>query len=101
MQPLDMTTTTPEDVTEDLVNQWAKIAVSRARTESINDPVGVVATVAGLKGPWGFGHTPEEALTELESVLVDWVTLKLEDGDNDIPEMEGVHLSESPYSQST
>ena len=92
MQPLDMTTTTHKDVTEDLVNQWAKIAVSHARTEFINDPVGVVATVAGLKGPWGFGHTPEEALNELESVLVDWVTMKLEDGDNDIPDMEGVHL---------
>ena len=101
MQPLDMTTTTPKGVTEDLVNQWAKIAVSHARTESINDPVGVVATVTGLKGPWGFGHTSEEALNELESVLVDWVTMKLEDGDNDIPDMEGVHLSESPYSQST
>ena len=91
-QPADETTITPKDVTEDLVNQWAKIAVSHAKTESIDDPVGVVATVAGLKGPWGFGHTPEEALSELESVLVDWVTMKLEDGDNDIPDMEGVRL---------
>lgn len=85
MQPADETITTPKGVTEGLVDQWAKIAVSHARTESINDPVGVIATVAGLKGPWGFGHTSEEALNELESVLVDWVTMKLEDGDEDIP----------------
>ena len=92
MQPVDMTTITHKDIMEDLVEQWAKIAVSRARIESINDPVGVVTTVAGLKGPWGFGHTSEEALNELESVLVDWVNMKLEDGDKDIPDMEGVHL---------
>ena len=58
----------------------------------IRDPAGFVATVAGIEGAWGFGDSSEEALEELESVLIDWASLKLEDGDDDIPSMEGVHL---------
>ncbi len=76
-----------------LVGLWAKIAVSHATVRSINDPVGAVATVAGIDGAWGFGTSTEQALQDLESVLIDWATLKLEDGDDDIPSMEGVHLA--------
>ena len=86
------TMTTHQDVIESLVEQWAKIAVSRATTESIKDPDGIVATIVGIDGPWAFGQTGEEAIKELESVLIDWVTMKLEDGDDDIPNMEGVYL---------
>ena len=58
----------------------------------IDDPAGHVATVAGIEGAWGFGDTEEGALDELRSVLLGWASLKLEDGDDDIPSMEGVHL---------
>lgn len=60
----------------------------------MNDPEGLVATVAGIDGAWGFGNSnsSEEALEDLQSVLIDWATLKLEDGDEDIPSMEGLHL---------
>ena len=74
------------------VERWAKVAVSHAVVRTINDPAGVVATVAGIDGAWGFGQSEDEALEDLRSVLVDWATLKLEDGDDDIPSMEGVHL---------
>lgn len=75
-----------------LLSQWAEVAVSHAVVREINDPPGLIATVAGIDGAWGFAGTPEEALTELRSVLIDWARLKLEDGDEDIPSMEGVHL---------
>lgn len=52
----------------------------------------MIAKVVGIKGALGFGHSEQEALDELKSVLIDWVTLKLDDGDDDIPNMEGVHL---------
>ncbi len=74
------------------VERWAKVAVSHAVVRTINDPAGVVATVAGIDGAWGFGQSEDEALEDLRSVLVDWASLKLEDGDDDIPSMEGVHL---------
>ena len=75
-----------------LVGLWAEVAVSHAMVRTIRDPAGFVATVSGIEGAWGFGRSSEEALEELESVLVDWASLKLEDGDDDIPSMEGVHL---------
>ena len=75
-----------------LVAQWAEIAVSHAFVRAIDDPPGFTAGVAGIEGAWGFGASSEEALAELRSVLVDWARLKLEDGDDDIPSMEGVHL---------
>lgn len=82
----------PEDAAQKLIEQWAEIAVSHAIVRGINDPVGMIARVVGIKGALGFGHSKQEALDELKSVLIDWVTLKLDDGDDDIPSMEGVHL---------
>ena len=75
-----------------LVGLWAEVAVAHAIVRAIRNPAGFVATVAGIEGAWGFGDSSEEALEELESVLIDWASLKLEDGDDDIPSMEGVHL---------
>ena len=79
-------------VFEKLLAQWADAAVSHAVVRSINDPAGLAAAVVGIDGAWGFGSSPAEALDDLRSVLVDWAALKLADGDNDIPSIEGVHL---------
>ena len=79
-------------VLESLLSQWAGAAVSHAIVRKIEDPSGLIATVVGIKGAWGFGASSEEALAELRSVLIDWARLKLEDGDDDIPSMDGVHL---------
>ena len=77
-----------------LIALWAEIAVSHAVVREINEPSGgMFASVVGLDGAWGSGHSPEEALDELKSVLIDWANMKLDDGDDDIPSMEGVHLS--------
>ena len=75
-----------------IIEQWAQIAASHARTEPVDGRVGVAATVAGIEGPWGYGVTAEQAVAELRSVLADWAAIKLEDGDRDIPDMEGVSL---------
>ena len=77
---------------EKLIELWAAAAVTHARIRNIDDPSGLVATVVGIDGAWGFGSSSEEALDDLRSVLIDWAQLKLEDGDDDIPSMEGLHL---------
>ena len=82
----------PGSALDRLVASWAEIAVSHAAVRYIDDPSGHVATVAGIEGAWGFGDSEERALDELRSVLIGWACLKLEDGDDDIPSMEGVHL---------
>ena len=81
-----------EAAQERLIARWARLAVSHATTDAIADPPGFVASVVGIRGAWGFGCTREQAFEELESVLIDWASLKLDDGDDDIPSMEGVHL---------
>ena len=80
----------PLDVAE--VGLWAKIAVTHAIVRSVDDPAGLMATVAGVDGAWGFGASEAEALADLESALIGWASLKLEDGDDDIPSMEEAHL---------
>jgi len=81
---------------EAIIDRWAEAAVSYATVEQIQDPDGVVATISGLKGPWAFGESKEEAIAELESVLRDWAAIKLAEGDDDIPPMKGIHLTPPP-----
>ncbi len=75
-----------------LVASWAEVAVSHAIARYIDDPEGHIATVAGIEGAWGFGDTEAAALDELRSVLIGWACLKVQNGDDDIPSMEGIHL---------
>lgn len=82
----------PESLTKNSIARWAEVAVSDAVTRRIDDPPGLIATVDGVEGAWGYGDTHEEALADLESVLRDWAAMKLRDGDPDIPQIKGVHL---------
>lgn len=75
------------------VKPWAEAAVDQAcEVEGINDPAGYVATLRDVRGPWAFGKTAEAARAELQSVLIGWALLKLDDGDCDIPVMGGISL---------
>jgi len=71
---------------------WAEAAAKRASLREIEDPVGVVATVAGLDGVWAHGADARAARAELLEVLIDWAALKFEHGDDDIPSIDGVSL---------
>ena len=42
-----------------------------------------------LRGPLAFGATEDDALTELADVILDWIVLKIEDGDRDFPVLPG------------
>lgn len=81
-----------EEALQRLIARWAEIALFHAMVRDVDDPVGVVASVAGIKGPRGFGHSPDEALEALNSALIDWADTKLKNGDDDIPSMGGVRL---------
>ncbi|MDE0232091.1 MAG: hypothetical protein OXI56_09175 [bacterium] len=74
------------------IARWAEVAVSHAVTRRSEDPPGLIATVEGVEGAWGFGDTNHKALEDLESVLRDWAAMKLRDGDKDIPHIKGVDL---------
>ena len=81
------------DVRYKIIVLWAEAAVRHAVVRPLKDTDEFVATVAGVRGAWGAGATADEALDELRSVLIDWAALKLDDGDRDIPDMEGIRLA--------
>lgn len=70
----------------DRIEKWAAAAAARAVVEPMEDPDGYYADVAETPGAWGYGKTEGEALSVLQSVLVGWASLKLADGDTDIPD---------------
>ena len=71
---------------------WAEAAAKHASLREIDDPAGVVATVAGVDGVWAQGADARAARTELLEVLIDWAALKIEHGDDDVPSIDGVSL---------
>lgn len=81
-----------DDPRQNLIALWAEIAARHAIVRPSDDPDGLIATVVGIDGAWAFGQTPEDAVAKLHSVLIGWATLKLDDGDTDIPPMEGLDL---------
>jgi len=80
------------DVRHKLIVLWADVAVRHAIVRRSEDPDELIATVTGLPGAWGAGASPDEALSDLHDVLIGWASLKLDDGDRDIPDMEGIRL---------
>ena len=72
------------------VEAWIAAALTHARMEPITDPAGFIAEVPAACGAWGFGETPDEAIVDLQAGLKDWLKLKVEDGDDDIPAMGGI-----------
>lgn len=78
---------------EAAVQPWARAVVNQAcQLEQIDDPLGYIATLHDVPGPLAFGETIEAARSELESVLIGWAPVKLDDGDKDIPVMGGTSL---------
>lgn len=74
-----------------LIRRWVRLASRHARVRRVDTKVWV-ADVVGLPGAWSDGPSREAAEANLPSVLYDWVRMKLDDGDRDIPPMHGLKL---------
>lgn len=66
----------------DGVRRWARQAAADARCEPADDldEAAYFATTPQAPGAWSTGDTPADALSELESVLVGWATVRLDLG---------------------
>lgn len=71
--------------------KYVKLALDRARIESESGEW--FAEIPGFTGVWATGTSRETALNELEGVLRAWLQLKLDEGDQDIPELNRARLS--------
>jgi predicted RNase H-like HicB family nuclease len=80
------------DITEPLVWQYATLAVRRAKLRHLESGT-LFAEIEGFPGVWAQGASEKEALETLEEVLLDWLHLKIEDGDRDIPPIGSIDLN--------
>ena len=74
-----------------LIEQWSTAALNEVEVKSL-DEEGYFASVPAARGAWACEPTVDEAMVVLKEVLVDWATLKLADGDDDIPSFGGIRL---------
>ena len=79
-----------EELEATLVDQWITAAMEHAYLRRLD--YGWYASIAGVDGAWGEGKKRKHALADLEVVLREWAAMKLADGDDDIPAMEGLTL---------
>jgi hypothetical protein len=79
------------DPMEGLIARWVRLACAHARTRPVSRK-SWVADIVAVPGAWFEAPTNKAALAGLPSVVEEWVRMKLEDGDADIPRMEGLKL---------
>jgi len=71
---------------------YVEKAVEACRMEVLGDGT-YYAEIPGFDGVWANSATPSHTLDELRSVLIDWLALKMENGDGDIPTIGGFDLN--------
>ena len=74
------------------IERWAMEALEQAEVKSLGQE-GYSVSVVAAPGAWACEPTVDEAMKVLHEVLVDWATLKLADGEDDIPAFGGISLA--------
>ncbi len=62
------------------VNTYKVAALKKVRHEILKDSGMVYVEIPACRGVWAEGRTKTEALRELESALMAWIELRLEQG---------------------
>lgn len=75
-----------------LIRRYAKLAVLRAETERFEDG-SWYAEIRNFPGVWAQGNSEGEAIEQLEAVVRDWVLLKIQDKDRDLPIVSTIDLN--------
>ena len=72
--------------------EYAHLAVRDAVTET-DDGGRWSLSVPSMPGVWAEAGSFGDALTELEEVVYDWATLKVQDRDGDLPIVRDINLN--------
>lgn len=75
-----------------LVQRYQAAAMKRAQVKQLDDG-SWYAWVPELQGVWANQAGVKECIGTLEDVLLHWLLLKIEDGDRDLPILEGIDLN--------
>lgn len=71
--------------------RYLKVALEKSQFERLEDG-SWYGEIPGFQGVWANGASQEECRQVLGEVLLEWLALKLKDGDTDIPVVEGINL---------
>ncbi len=75
-----------------LIQKYAKLAVKLATIKQHPDGHWF-AEIPKFQGVWAKEASAKESLEVLEDVLFDWLLLKIQDGDRDLPIIETIDLN--------
>ena len=75
-----------------LVDKYITLALNRSLAETLENG-DFFLTVPLLVGVWGTGNTPQDAENDLRETIYEWLELKIEDQDGDIPVIESLNLN--------
>lgn len=76
------------------LKQYAVLAMKDAVVEQL-DGGELYASVPGFPGVWATGATRDELFADLERALFEWTLIKMEDGDDDLPDLRELQLRAS------
>ncbi len=74
-----------------VIERYAQAATRMAHIEELEEG-DLYASIPGFVGVWATADTRDALLAELGSVVEDWATLKVIDGDDDIPVVADIDL---------
>lgn len=80
-------------VPEQILTRFLAAAVGRAESRPLDDGT-YFAEIPGFAGPWAHEATLRDTLNVLHEVLLDWVLLKVESEDRDIPVIADIDLND-------
>lgn len=80
------------DISAALIDRYAKLAVRSASLKRLESGE-LFAEIEGMPGVWARGTSEKEVLEQLEEVIEDWTALKIQDGDKDLPIINGINLN--------
>ncbi len=88
----DQVVVSTKQIPEQLFEQYRSEARRLATTVRLDDGQWF-AEISGFAGLWGTGESAKDALVELDEAMREWLLLKIEDGDRDIPVISGLDLN--------
>jgi len=86
-QMITITRPLPRQIIEEYITRALDMAILR------QDQDGWFVEIPGIDGVWAKAKSPHEAFHELGDVLFEWLVLKLEHRDGDIPVIEQLDLN--------
>jgi predicted RNase H-like HicB family nuclease len=77
-------------IPEQFVERYINLALKRVEPKRLEDGTWFTE-IPGFDGVWGNNEDLEKSLSELREVLFDWLIIKIDASDRDIPAIEGVN----------